>query len=247
MFDKLRIAVSFLTVLPIRPPGDPQAGGLGRSSVWFPLVGALLGCLLACGWLVLRLLFPEWLAAGLVVVLWAALTGGLHLDGLADCCDGLLSMTRPERRLEIMRDPRLGAFGGAGLALFLLIKVSALASIAPQRVLLALVLAPVLGRWLILLMAGQPMARPGGLGSEFARSSSWRCLLLAGLVPLGLVAMGGVRALMAAALAHMAAFAVLNLAKTRLGGITGDVMGLTVELGELAVLLVYAAYLPFLA
>src|SRR5262245_61596780 len=98
---------------------------MGRAALWFPLIGFGLGLVLAGGLLLFRLFFSPALAAALTVAAWAALTGGLHLDGLADCCDGLLATATPERRLEIMRDPRLGAFGVTGLTLFLILKVLA--------------------------------------------------------------------------------------------------------------------------
>ncbi len=244
---QLKLALSFLTVLPVRITATLQPGDLGRSAAWFPLVGLLLGLLLAGARLGLARLFPDPLGAILVVALWAGLTGGLHLDGLADCCDGMLAAVTPERRLEIMKDPRLGTFGGAGLTLHLLIKTGALAALAVQpgadwtRALLPLLLAPALARWLILIAAVQPMARPGGLGAEFASGLSRRAFLCAALIPLALAGFGGLRGLAALALAHLAVLGVIRLARARLGGLTGDVLGLTVELGESAVLLAFAA------
>jgi adenosylcobinamide-GDP ribazoletransferase len=181
------------------------------------------------------------------VALWAALTGGLHLDGLADCGDGLLAAVAPERRLEIMRDPRLGAFGGLSLVLFVIIKILAVASLPvarPWTALLAvgpLLLAPVVGRWLILLAARQPAARAGGLGQAFAAGLPPRSLLLAAVLPAALALLGGPRAGLAAGLACVVALAILRLARARLGGVTGDVFGLVVELAELTVLLTFAA------
>jgi adenosylcobinamide-GDP ribazoletransferase len=244
----LRIALSFMTVLPVRSVASFQPGDLGRSASWFPLAGLLIGLLLAAAWWLLGLAFPDPLRAVLVVALWALLTGGLHLDGLADCCDALLAPVSVERRLEILKDPRLGSFGGTGLILALLLKVSALMAL-PQGAgwlgLLPLVFAPALARWLILLLARQPMARPGGLGAEFALGVTGRTYLFAALVPLGLVLAGlafgaGWQVLLALALAHLVALGVIALARARLGGLTGDVLGLVVELGELAALLAFA-------
>jgi adenosylcobinamide-GDP ribazoletransferase len=177
--------------------------------------------------------------------MWAGLTGGLHLDGLADCCDGLLAAVPAERRLEILRDPRLGTFGGAGLILFLMLKAAAIMAIpVPTNAwqLLPLLLAPVTARWLILLAARQPMARPGGLGAEFALGVKWHTYLFAAILPLGLVLLGGPRAFAAALLALLATAGLIGVARTRLGGLTGDVLGLIVEVGELVILLAFAAF-----
>jgi adenosylcobinamide-GDP ribazoletransferase len=240
----MRLAFGFLTTLPVPAMGAPRPGDLGHAAVWFPVVGAVLGLLLAgANWLGLRF-FPPLLAGALVVAAWAALTGGLHLDGLADCGDGLLAATTPERRLEIMRDPRLGAFGGLSLMLFVLLKVLAVAALPAGNAWLAaipLLLAPVAGRWLLLLAARQPNARPGGLGADFALGLQPRTLWLAGAATLLVTLLGGVRGLAALALAHAVAWLVFRSARTRLGGITGDVFGLTVELAELTVLLTFAA------
>lgn len=240
---RFKLALSFLTILPVRLDPVMQPGDLGRSAVWFPLVGALLGALLCGARYGLALLFPEHLTAILIVALWAALTGGLHLDGLADCCDGLLASVPPQRRLEIMKDPRLGTFGGAGLLLHLLIKIGLLLSIpAPMTLagIAPLLLAPALARWLILLVARQPMARPGGLGVEFSLGVTRSTFLLAAVIPLALAALSGWRGLLAVALAHLALWGVIRLARQRLGGVTGDVMGLTIELGESMALLAFA-------
>ena len=254
-----KLALTFLTAIPI-PTAAPRPGDLGRAAAWFPLVGLVIGVLLSLAYWLLARLFGTALAAALVVALWAALTGGLHLDGLADCGDGLLATTTPDRRLEIMRDPRLGAFGVLSLVLFVLLKVLVVAALASSplwqaalptltwdwRALLPfgpLIIAPVLARWLILLAARQPSARPGGMGHDFAAGLTPRTLLLAALLPGLLVVLAGPRAVVAALLAHLVAVAVIRTAQARLGGLTGDVLGLVVELAELTVLLTYAVVL----
>jgi adenosylcobinamide-GDP ribazoletransferase len=204
-------------------------------------------------------IFPPVLAAALVVALWAALTGGLHLDGLTDCGDGLLAAVSPARRLEIMRDPRTGAFGVISLVLFLILKVAAVASL-PAAVVLAwpsyragvdpawlpagaLVMAPLAARWMLLPAAGQPTARPGGLGSELAAHLGWPAFIAAALTLLAVTLLGGPRAVAAVVGAHLAALMIFGFARARLGGLTGDVFGLTVEVVELCVLLVYGVSL----
>lgn len=236
----LRLAFSFLTVLPVKVKEAPQPGDLGRAAVWYPLVGAIIGSLVWLAKAGLTWLFPPMLAAGVCVVVWILLSGALHLDGLADCCDGLLNASSRERRLEIMKDPRLGTFGGVGLVLAILLKVLAVLSLPPGSDLLAIVLATSLGRWMILLAGKQPLARPGGMGADFALGLTPRAFLGAAVLPLVLMVLGGWHGLAAAAAAHLAAVGVMSLARARLGGMTGDVLGLLVEVTELVVLLSFA-------
>ena len=253
------LALGFLTIIPLRI-GATQPGDLGRAAGWFPVVGLLLGVVLSAAQWLLQQLYPPALAGGLVVALWALLTGGLHLDGLADCGDGLLAAATPERRLEIMRDPRLGAFGGLTLGLFLILKVlvagslPALALFAAERQPIGgppaawlpigpLVVATVCARWLVLPLGRQPAARPGGLGADFALGLRPPVFAAAAAFMVLVTALGGPRALAAVAAAHIVAWLILQLARQRLGGVTGDILGLTVELSELVILLVYAVRL----
>jgi len=247
----LRLALGFLTAIPVGA-GAPGAGGLGRASAWFPAVGLLVGAALAAAAWGLRLVFPPLVAGALVVALWAGLTGGLHLDGLADCCDGLLAAVPRERRLAIMRDPNVGAFGAIGLTLFLILKVAAVAALLgppPPPLPLhiarltpyALLLVPTLARLLILPVARQPAARAGGLGAAFAEGLKPAHIALAAILPVGLLVLGGWQGAAAAGAACVAAALVVVVARARLGGVTGDVLGLTVEAAELAALLVFAA------
>ena len=246
------LALGFLTTLPARPVAYAP-DGLGKAAAWFPVVGLLIGALLAAvHGLALWLLGPA-LAAVLVVLASAVLTGALHLDGLADCCDGLLAPVSRERRLEILRDPRVGSFGVVGLVLALLTKAAAVYSLPPTLPgplggalpgwlpgsLLALLLAPMVARWLILVAARQPAARPGGLGSSFAAALTPAALARAALLPALLLApalwLQG-RVALGLLLAVLACLGVLRLARARIGGVTGDVYGAVVELAEIAFL-----------
>ncbi|HAJ37358.1 MAG TPA: adenosylcobinamide-GDP ribazoletransferase [Chloroflexi bacterium] len=230
--DSVWCAIGFLTTLPV-PSHTLPPDALRRAGVWFPVVGLLIGALLAGAAWGLGWLFPPAVTAVLVVALWAALTGALHLDGLADCGDGLLPPVRRERRLEIMRDPRVGAFGVTVLVLTLLLKAAALASLTATWP--ALLLAPIWARWLILAAARQPSARPEGMGASLGPVLDTPRLAFAALLPLVLT--GGVSVwhapvLAAAGGAVLAALGVLWLAQRRLGGVTGDVFGAVVEVSE---------------
>jgi adenosylcobinamide-GDP ribazoletransferase len=177
------------------------------------------------------------LAAVLVVVTWAVLTGGLHLDGLADCCDGLLVSAPRARRLEIMRDPRVGSFAVTGLVLALLLKTAAVLSLPTAAP--GLLLAPVWARWWILVAARQPSARTDGLGSSFASALTSRLLGAAFVLPLvllGIATWWDWRSLAGVALSGLLCLGLLRLAQARIGGVTGDVFGAVVELTEIALL-----------
>lgn len=239
--QELALAVGFLTVLPA-PQVPYQPGALGRAGRWFPAVGLLLGAILMGSHWLLSHLFPPLVTAGLTVTLWAGLTGGLHLDGVADCCDGLLAATTRERRLEIMRDPRTGAFAVVGLVLLLLLKVTALAALPTATA--PLLLAPTWARWLLLWVARQPLARPSGLGADFAAGLSSRSQGWALIAPLlVLLSAPTLQTLGAVAAAVGMTWFIIRIAHKRLGGVTGDVYGLVVELSELSIVLICSATL----
>jgi adenosylcobinamide-GDP ribazoletransferase len=228
-------AFSLLTILPVpsrwldvkRPPARAMAA--------YPLVGLALGVVLMLVSSLLHAVLPSLVASALIVVVWAVLTGGLHLDGWADCCDALPVTATPERRLEILRDPRLGSFGVVGLMLLLMVKFTAVASL--PRASAALILAPMLGRWAIVNVAAVfPLARPDGMATHFRAGLGRRELIWsASLVVLvcSVVGWGGLVAFMAAVLA---AIVIARWATSRLGGVTGDVYGATCELVECVVL-----------
>jgi adenosylcobinamide-GDP ribazoletransferase len=144
----LVLAVRYLTIVPLPTRLDGDVPALGRAAVWFPVVGLALGAVLVGIDVVMCWLFPTLLSAVLTVTAWKLLTGGLHLDGMADCLDGLLGRDA-EQRLAIMRDSRIGAFGAAGLVLLLMIDIVALSEL-PELVtaLAALGAARMLGRFL---------------------------------------------------------------------------------------------------
>jgi adenosylcobinamide-GDP ribazoletransferase len=236
----MRRAVSFLT--PFGGPADPAPSALA----WFPAVGALIG--LAVGgiwWAAWRGWAPP-AAAAMAVIADAALTGMLHLDGLADAADGLLPPLSRARRLEVMADPRLGAFGAAGLAIVLLARFGAFASMVPSPLAVA-------GLWsgsrtaMAVTARLVPYARPAGLASAFlpgaaARPAGPAVLGLAGgLLALALAFAGrGGLGLAAVGAEAAAAAAVVFLAWRRLGGFTGDVLGAAAVAGETAGLLALA-------
>ncbi len=236
---RLRTAIGFLTVFPIYNNEPPQSGDLGKAAGWYPLIGAIIGALVAAGYHAFSPIFPSLLAASLAVVIWVAISGGLHLDGLADCCDGMLNASSRERRLEIMKDSRLGSFGGIGLILALGLKVACLASLSTSQAWVALPFSAALARWLLLPAGKQPAARPGGMGADFSLGLSRSTFLFASLTLAALIVGAGWRGLGALALVSLTGWLITRLANSRLGGLTGDVFGLLVEVSEIIALLVF--------
>ena len=232
----LRTAFGLLTTLPVGLPENWLPGDSGRAGVWYPLVGMVIGGLVWLVWRVLNLCFPPFMAGALTLLVWVVITGGLHLDGLADCCDGLLSSAMPERRLEIMKDPHLGAFGGIGLILTLLVKAVAL-SLLPSSSGWGIILAAVISRWFILPASLLPLANPDGMGADFVSGLRRGAIFVTAILPLGFAFLLGLPGLFAVLAALAAAVAVLGLAWNRIKGVTGDVFGMLVEVTEGVVLL----------
>jgi adenosylcobinamide-GDP ribazoletransferase len=239
MIHDLVTAINFLTILPIpsRKPSGPH--DLGRAAAWFPLVGALIGIITAAAYWGLSRIFPRSLVSVLSALVWIVLTGGLHLDGLADCCDGLLVSADRDRRLEIMKDPHHGTYAGIGLTFAILLKVSALYSLQAANIWLVLPFAAALSRWMLLPAGLQPSARQNGLGHAFSSGLNWQSILLGTLPVAGLAFFIGWRAALAALAVFGLTLLVIRLARKRLGGISGDVFGLIVELGEIMVLIFF--------
>ena len=254
----LALAVEFLTVLPVRRAHvdelvSAEPPDMARALPWFPLVGALLGlAFVGLDW-ALAFAFPPGIRAVALLAFDALVTGMLHLDGFVDCCDALLGTRTVERRLEILRDSRVGAYGALGGALLLIAKFAALTALVsgPVRV-LTLLAAPILGRWgMVYAVTRYPYARAAGAGAPF-RNRGMSQLILASVVMLLLLAASalivggrgtGIGATLTLAVLLLVAALLVLLgwlawASRRLGGgLTGDTYGAACVLAELAVLL----------
>lgn len=241
--SRLLTAVRYLTVLPISRRAHAGLEELGAAAPWFPVVGGALGLVLAAVNVLAGRVFGPLLAALLTVTAWKLLTGGLHLDGLADCLDGLAGRD-PAARLAIMHDSRIGAFGAMGLILFLLLELAAVSELPPAARWRALVAAPAAARATPALLARlfRP-ARATGQGAAFraglGRAAAPAALVLALGVAVAALGGPGVVALAAAAGGALAVGAFLA---RRFGGVTGDVLGAGIEVAELAFLLAVAAW-----
>jgi len=237
-------ALQFLTILPVRTSSGFEPNDLGRSTAWFPLAGLSIGSLLLLADYGLSPLFPRHLTDALLIVLLALLSGGLHLDGLADVCDGMAARGGKERFLAVMKDSRVGAVGVVGLVAGLGLKYAALLALPAAIKWQALLLFPALARFaMVLVMAGAKSARSNGLGAAFLSGIGRNQLLLAGLTVLPLCWLTvGIRGLVALLLAALWAMAVRLHFTRRLGGITGDIVGFSGETAEIISLLCLAQH-----
>ena len=239
MKNTFPLALTFLTKIPWPWAGKADEEALARSLFWFPWVGALLGLGFWGAWVALTKNLTGPAAAALLLALTAWITGGLHLDGLADIADGLGGGRTPAEALAIMKDSRVGAFGVISLIVALLLKYSLFLSINGSGGARVLLVYPALSRWGIVLMAYlSPYARPeGGLGQAMTLGVSRRVVAGAGFsVGVLSLAILGITGLLLFAITGLAVWLGSLYFKKRLGGITGDVLGATNEVLEILVL-----------
>lgn len=233
-------ALQFLTLSPPLVKRVFTEKELGQAAGFYPLIGVLIGALLYGANYGLAFIASDGLRAALVLALWVILTGALHLDGLLDACDGLLGGWTPEKRLEIMRDERVGAFGLSAGVILLLVKYAALGSL-PQSA-PVLILIPAASRWgMTLAVFAFPYARPQGLGSAVKAHTTFREVVIATLTViiaawfcagwLGIIALGGTLLLL---------WAVSSFVLARIPGLTGDIYGTINELTELILVILFA-------
>ncbi len=238
-------ALRFLTVIPT--PGLPPmtAEAIPRAIPYFPVAGLALGALLVVvGWIA-GALWNEIVRAIALVVAWGVLTAGLHLDGLSDTFDGVMSWRSRERKLEIMRDSRIGVMGALALAAVLGLKAAFLAT-AGDGWLAAVLLAPALGRWAdVYGIMRFPPARDGGLGRTFqSQLRPGDFLIASGTTLILALALGGVRGLIALTLVWLAVHLLGRWWTRDLGGLTGDTYGALCEIAEVVALAALTASMP---
>jgi adenosylcobinamide-GDP ribazoletransferase len=236
LLAQVATALRFLTIVPVRGGTVP----VGASALFFPLVGLGLGAVLVALDAALAAA-PAPVRNVLLVAALAVLTGGLHLDGLADAADSLLARDRA-RALAIMRDAATGAFGAVALVLVLLLKIRSLDALAPPVRAHALLFAPMLARWAIVALAfGSRPARLEGLGFAMVRSITFRELAGASVLALGVtLAWTEALGLLVILALGLLVIGCRLLVHRALGGVTGDVLGAAGELGEAVALAIFA-------
>jgi adenosylcobinamide-GDP ribazoletransferase len=232
----LLAALQLLTVIPVKRGFTDRQ--LRWTTAYFPVVGALIGLVLAGLDYVLGLVLPPSVVSVLLIVSLVVVTGALHLDGLIDTCDGLAAHRSPEERRQVMHDSRTGGFGVVGAVLLLLVKYVLLSNVPEDSIMLTLILMPAVSRWaMVHAIFTHPYANPSGLGKSFKQATGWPQFLLATVITLalagglfrlaGLAIVGGVWILVIVVAAYL---------RRKLAGLTGDTYGAINEIAEAGVL-----------
>ena len=232
------IAIEFLTVIPLPFKREWKQKEIASSLIFFPVVGLLIGVLLFLVNWGLGEVFPAVVTAALTLIVWVLISGAMHLDGLADCCDGFGGST-PEKRLEIMKDSHTGAFGAVGICLLLLLKFAAIVSLPGDWLLGTFLLAPLLGSWaMVLSITAFSYARKSGAGLAFKQGATVQRLFIATIITLAAaILLAGWRGIVMMAIICLATLLLGILFKSRLGGLTGDTYGAVKEVNEAVVLI----------
>ena len=234
--NSLLLALQFLTIIPVHHAYIASDRQLGNSILFYPVIGLLIGVILAFSSLMIANI-PLQSQSVIILILWVILTGGLHLDGLADCADAWVGgLGSKQRSLEIMKDPTAGPIAVTVLVLLLLLKWSLISYILEQQALAVLVMTPVMGRLAILiLMLSTSYIRTAGLGEKLVANlptSATKAISLFGIL-IGIYYLG----IIPISLMLILLLLIAYQANKRLGGVTGDVYGAAVELVEVSILL----------
>lgn len=244
---KFLAALSFLTCIPLPWLRKISPEDMGHSTVYFPVVGAIIGLILAgLSWL-FGLFLPPSIVNVLLIVSLVIISGALHLDGFIDTCDGIAGHKTVEDRWQVMHDSRAGAFGIVGVVLLLLVKYIALSNVPEDSLMATLVLMAVVSRWvMVYAIFGFPYARPSGLGETFKQGTGWQEFALATVITLATV-IGLARwadidyfYLVGPALISIIWLVVVVMAaylKQKFSGLTGDTYGAINEVTEVCVLI----------
>jgi adenosylcobinamide-GDP ribazoletransferase len=243
-------AFRFLTSIPIpvmredwnRPLTQQQ---FARSLVYYPLVGLILGGMLCAIYWACSSLLPLVLTDAIIIGSLAYFTGALHLDGLIDTFDGLAGGHKsPERRLQIMKTPDVGAVGVVAGIVLLLLQFSALSSVPQSHIYIALLLMPVLSRWAMAYAVFQyPYGRESGMGKELKSGSNNWVLPVASLSALIFaIIIGGWLGAITMAVVWLLTVALASFFKTKFNGLTGDTYGAINEISEFGILLIVVLF-----
>ena len=235
---KFLIALQFLTIIPFKIKGKVDDNDLGKSLIYFPIVGLLIGLFLV-GITYISASLPPLVASALILIAWVIITGGIHLDGFADTCDGFYGNRRKEDILRIMRDSRVGTMGAVGVALILLFKFAVLSSIRSGDLWKVLIIAVVFARWSqAFACATSKYARDEGKAKYFIEYARKGDIFIGAVFTLLLNwFLMGIRGVILFVITLAVVSIFIRYAKRKIGGMTGDTVGAANEIAEAASLL----------
>lgn len=234
-------AFQFLTSIPLPGRREVSPEELGRATTYFPVVGLIIGLILAgLNWL-LSLILPSAVVNALLIVVLVVITGALHLDGFVDTCDGIAGHKAVEDRWRVMRDSRAGAFGIVGVVLLLLVKYVSLNSIPEVFMMATLIFMPVVSRWaMVYALFVYSYARPSGLGTAFKQATRWpqftAATIITFAVAVALFPFFSITGLLLIFVIWIITALFSVYLKRKFSGLTGDTYGAINEVAEVMVL-----------
>ncbi|WP_315451709.1 adenosylcobinamide-GDP ribazoletransferase [uncultured Selenomonas sp.] len=236
------VGLQFLTRIRIVRQTVWTAEDFGRSTRFFPLVGLVLGiCYALAAWILVSVLGMRALTAALLLILPLLLTGGLHADGFMDTADGVFSGRERERKLEIMKDSRVGSFGVVAFVLLMFLQFALLLDMSPPLLVPVFFVMPIIGRMaMVLAVSCFPYARADGMGKTFADMADRRTVAIAAVTTSVLVIPIGLLATLALVIGIVFSLLFCRWMTAILGGVTGDVYGAATVLTETIVLVVFS-------
>ena len=235
-------ALSFLTIVPVSLRREASPEEIGGSIAYFPVVGVIIGLVLAgLNWL-LSLFLPLAVVNGLLIAALVILTGAMHLDGFVDTCDGIAGHKTVAERWQVMRDSRVGAFGVVSVVLLLLVKYVSLSNVPGDLMIATLLFMPLVSRWAVVFaIFAYPYARSLGLGAAFKQGTRWPQFTVATFITIVVsIALIPIFHLLGLAILFCVAIVTVLLAvyfKTKFSGLTGDTYGAINEVTEVCVLI----------
>jgi len=241
MINRFLTALQFLSVIPISGRTETDPRELGRSMGYFPMVGLLLGLILAFSNELLSDILPNTVTDGILMIILIVFSGALHLDGLADTVDGLAGGNTREEALHIMRDSRVGAIGVVGLIMTLLLKYVSLVNIPDEVMNKILIAMPMISRYsMVQLSFFSDYARPdAGIGQPFTRYVGNREFISAAVTTFILSLMLlGMKGIILVIIIGTATLGLVGFFRKTFGGVTGDTFGATNEINEVLILIV---------
>jgi adenosylcobinamide-GDP ribazoletransferase len=245
MLTSFHFALSFLTTLPFPFKKSLSAREIAASLSWFPLVGFLLGLIISLVFYLFTPLLPRQINSVIILIIMVLLTGGFHLDGLADTADGFLSArSHPEDILNIMKDSSIGTMGALGLILVLLLKYTTISQLPDQMVIPCLILLPAYGRFTIVILAylASYARKEGGLGEAITQQvSSHEIVYASAFTIMGTLLLTGFKGFLVLIILTFYTWGIKIYATRRIGGITGDLLGFCCESSEALALVCWIA------